>query len=134
MNSYDVVIIGGGAAGMMAAISCKKHHPEKTVAILDRTHELGRKLLTAGAGRGNLTNINLEKGPAGYYHGDQKFIESVFSQFGYKDIMNFFRELGVPTYIELKTGKRKIFPSIDNAKTIRDKFVEYLKFIEVDRI
>lgn len=134
MNSYDVIIIGGGAAGMMAGISAKKHHPDLHVAILDRTFELGRKLLTAGAGRGNLTNVNLEEGPAGYFHGDQEFIQAVFSQFGYADIMNFFHELGVPTYMELKTGKGKIFPSIDHAKTIRDMLVEYLKFLKVDMI
>lgn len=132
MNTYDVIIIGGGAAGMMAAISAKRQNPESRVAILDRTFELGRKLLTAGAGRGNLTNVNLEHGPAGYYHGDQSAITTVFSEFGYTEIMHFFDELGVPTYLEVKTGKGKIFPKIDHAKTIRDMLVEYLKFLHID--
>ncbi len=132
MNTYDVIIIGGGAAGMMAAISAKKQNPESRVAILDRTFELGRKLLTAGAGRGNLTNVNLENGPSGYYHGDQSAITTVFSKFGYSEIMHFFDELGVPTYLEVKTGKGKIFPKIDHAKTIRDMLVEYLKFLRID--
>lgn len=128
---FDVIIIGGGPAGMMAALSVKKHHPDFSVAILDKTFELGRKFLTSGAGRGNLTNVNLEHGPQGYFYGDQAFIQSVFSQFGYTDIMQFFQELGVPTYEEKKTSRGKIFPNIDNAKTVRDMLVDVLKEKEV---
>lgn len=125
-TSFDVVVIGGGAAGMMAAYSAKVHHPEASVAIFDKTFELGRKFLTSGAGRGNLTNINLKDGPGNHYHGDQGFIKTVFSLFGYSDIMKFFVDMGVPTYEEKKTGKGKIFPVIDHAKTVRDIFVNML--------
>ncbi|MEK7543586.1 MAG: aminoacetone oxidase family FAD-binding enzyme [Patescibacteria group bacterium] len=125
-TSFDVAIIGGGAAGIMAALSVKHHHPTFSVAIIDRTTELGRKFLTAGAGRGNLTNRNLDKGPDGFFHGDMPFISSVFNQFGYMDIMKFFDDLGVPVYEERKTNKGKIFPVIDHAKTVRDMLVDAL--------
>lgn len=123
-NSFDVVIIGGGAAGIMAALSVKHYHPDYSVAILDRTTELGRKFLTSGAGRGNLTNSNLGKGPDGFFHGDMAFISSVFNQFGYADIIKFFEGLGVPLYEEKKTNRGKVFPIVDHAKTVRDILVD----------
>ena len=125
-SAVDVVIIGGGAAGIMAALSVKKHHPDYAVMILDKTFELGRKFLTSGAGRGNLTNVHLEHGPDGFFHGDQTLIQSVFSQYGYQDILAFFEDLGVPVYEEKKTSRGKIFPAIDNAKTVRDMLADVL--------
>jgi predicted Rossmann fold flavoprotein len=125
-SSSDVIVIGGGAAGIMAALSVREHHPDYSVTILDRTFELGRKFLTSGAGRGNLTNVNLEKGPDGFFHGDQTLIRNVFSQYGYRDIMKFFDEIGVPVYEEKKTSRGKIFPVIDNAKTVRDMLLDVL--------
>ncbi|MFH0749922.1 MAG: aminoacetone oxidase family FAD-binding enzyme [Candidatus Gottesmanbacteria bacterium] len=124
MDDFDVCVIGGGPAGMMAALSAKKHHPEKSIVLLDRTFELGRKLLVAGAGRGNLTNINLQKDPSLFVHGPKELISATFSQFGYQDIVDFFNSLGVPLYEEQKTGKGKMFPVIDHAKTVRDILVD----------
>jgi hypothetical protein len=123
---FDTLIIGGGAAGMMAAFSVKNHHPEYSVVILDQTHELGRKLLTSGAGRGNLTNSNLAKNPQSFFHGDPHLVESIFQQFSYMDIIRFFEDLGIPLYEEKKSGKGKIFPVIDHAKTIRNILVSAL--------
>jgi predicted Rossmann fold flavoprotein len=123
-KEFDVIVIGGGAAGMMAALSAKHHHPEYTVAILDQTFELGRKVLTSGAGRGNITNSQLAKNPEDYYHGDKSCIASVFSQFGYEDILHFFDVLGIPWYEEKKSERGKIFPVIDHAKTFRNMLVD----------
>jgi hypothetical protein len=111
---------------MMAALSVKPHYPEYTVLILDQTFELGRKLLTSGAGRGNITNSQLAKGADDFYHGDQSFIASVFSQYGYDEIINFFTVLGVPVYEEKKSDRGKIFPVMDHAKTVRNMLVDVI--------
>ena len=51
-----VIIIGGGPAGMMAAISCKKNNPSYDVVILEKNNTLGRRLLITGKGRCNITS------------------------------------------------------------------------------
>lgn len=130
---YNLIIIGGGAAGQMAAISVKRHHPEFSVAILDRTFALGRKILVCGAGRCNITNINLDKSIVDHYYGaSQEFIQSIFNQFGYKDIVNFFNDLGIELYVERKTDIGKLFPVTDQAKTVTSLLEDELERLGVD--
>lgn len=125
-NQCDVCIIGGGAAGMMAALSVKQHHPDYSVFLLESKPELGKKLMISGAGRCNLTNIHIHRDPASYFHGDQTVLTSVFSQFGYMDICSFFEAHGIPLMEETKNGTGKIFPKIEHAKTIRNIILDVL--------
>lgn len=130
---YNLIIIGGGAAGIMAAISAKRNHPEYSVAILDRTFALGRKILVCGAGRCNLTNINLDKSIEDHYYGASKeFISSIFEQFGYQDIIKFFADLGIEVYTERKTNIGKIFPVTDQAKTVTSLLEDELDRLGVE--
>jgi predicted Rossmann fold flavoprotein len=122
---YDVIIIGGGPSGMMAGISAKIHHPQFRVLILDRSIELGRKLLVSGAGRANLTNVNLINRPERSFN-NNNFVTGIFSQFDYSQIYKFFTDLGIPLYEESKTGRGKIFPTINSAKTIREILIDKL--------
>lgn len=118
-KKYDVAIIGGGAAGIMAAIAAKRTHPNHSVLIIDRTFSLGRKILVSGAGRCNLTNVNLKDHYKKHlFCENPELLNSVFSKFGYKELMRFFEELGIATYIETKTNIGKIFPITDSAKNI----------------
>jgi predicted Rossmann fold flavoprotein len=133
-KKFDVVIIGGGAAGMMTALSVRQNHPDKTVVIVDKTFELGRKLLVSGAGRGNLTNTHIQNDIEKYYHGDIALLHLVFSQFGYGDIRAFFETIGIPLYEEIKTNRGKVFPTIDNVKTVRDILVRELEIAGVTKM
>jgi predicted Rossmann fold flavoprotein len=125
---FDLIIIGGGAAGIMAALSAKVHHPEYNVAIFDRTFALGRKILVCGAGRCNVTNINLNSSAESRYYGaDTSFIKPIFEQFSYERIVDFFKDLGVELYVERKTQIGKLFPVTDQAKTINTLLEDELK-------
>lgn len=117
---------------MMAAFSARKHHKDATICIIDRTFELGRKLLVSGAGRGNLTNIHVCADNVSHFYGNPELIREVFSQFSGKQIISFFEEHGILLYEEQKTGKGKLFPIIDNAKTVRDILVDDMRHIGVD--
>lgn len=133
MKNYDLIIIGGGAAGMMAAISAKREHPDYSVAILDRTFALGRKILVCGAGRCNITNKNLEKEIGKRFYGAGKyFVKSVFDQFGYQDIVRFFNDLGIELYLERKTDIGKLFPTTNQASTVADLMLDEIGRLGVD--
>jgi predicted Rossmann fold flavoprotein len=133
MTKFDLIIIGGGAAGMMAAISAKHHHPEVSVAILDRTFALGRKILVCGAGRCNVTNIHLDEAVEKHYYGaNPQFIQAIFEQFGFKDIVGFFEELGVALYVERKTDVGKMFPITDQAHTVNALLQDELQRLGVE--
>jgi predicted Rossmann fold flavoprotein len=132
-NQFDLIVIGGGAAGQMAAISAKrKFGKDFKVAILDRTFALGRKILVCGAGRCNITNINLDTDVEKRYYGATPvFIRDVLEQFSYKDIVSFFNELGVELYVERKTNIGKLFPVTDQAKTITSLLENELKLLDI---
>jgi len=132
-KQFDIVIIGGGAAGMVAAISAKTHNPQQNVAIIEKSSELGRKILVSGAGRCNLTNIQLKDKPERFYQGTGKeLVENVFSEFGYDQIVNFFENLGVRLAPEKKGEQNKVFPVTQQAKTILLALESELKHQKVE--
>lgn len=132
-NHFDLIIIGGGAAGQMAAISAKRANPYISVAIVDRTFALGRKILVCGAGRCNVTNVNLDKSIDNhYYTNNPGFPNTTLSKFGYTEILKFFGDLGVKLYVEQKTDIGKLFPTTDQAKTITAVLEEELKLLGIE--
>lgn len=110
-----VIVIGGGAAGLMAAGCAARRGLD--VIIYDKNARPGRKLMITGKGRCNLTN-NCDRQTliANIVHGG-KFLYSAFSAFDTSDTMAFFKRLGVP----LKTERgRRVFPQSDKAMDIVD--------------
>lgn len=108
-----IIIIGGGAAGMMAALSAKENGAE--VTILERNDRIGRKLLATGNGRCNYTNKNLT---IDNYHGnDPRFAFSGLSQFNVDMTIDFFERLGITPAVE-ENGK--VFPLSFQASSMLD--------------
>ena len=113
MNHFDTIIIGGGPAGMMAAIS-SSFYGQKTL-LIEKNKRLGKKLAGTGGGRCNVTNNgDLDDLMAGI-PGNGRFLYSVFSQFDNHDIINFFTENGVKLKVE---DHGRVFPATDKSRTI----------------
>ena len=81
MKKYDLLVIGGGASGMMAAISAKTESPMLSVGLLEGGQRVGKKLLTTGNGRCNLTNRYLDI--SHYYSQDLPSVAAVLDRFAW---------------------------------------------------
>ncbi|HHK0194416.1 TPA: NAD(P)/FAD-dependent oxidoreductase [Streptococcus pyogenes] len=122
MTQYDTIIIGGGPAGMMAAIS-SSYYGYKTL-LIEKNRRLGKKLAGTGGGRCNVTNSgNLDDLMAGI-PGNGRFLYSVFSQFDNYDIIAFFEENGVKLKEE---DHGRMFPTTDKSMTIIDALEKKIK-------
>ncbi len=116
-----VIVIGGGPAGMMAAITASKRGDE--VILLERMRSLGRKLSITGKGRCNITNNAPIDEFVQNVPGNGKFLYSAFHQFTNEDALSFFHSIGVETKVE--RGER-VFPVADSALFVVDKLKKEL--------
>ena len=109
-----VLIIGGGASGMMAALTAAEDSSNQ-VTLLERQSRVGRKLLATGNGRCNLSNLHA--GP-GHYHGHTpSFASRALEYFSVEDTLAFFRSLGLWTVAE---PSGKVYPFSDQANSVVD--------------
>ncbi|MEK7606289.1 MAG: aminoacetone oxidase family FAD-binding enzyme [Patescibacteria group bacterium] len=120
---WDVVVIGGGPAGMMAA--GRSAQLGKSVLLLEKNEKLGKKLLITGGGRCNVTNNKKDvRAMLAQYQDSGKFLFSAFSQFAVKESFHFFESHNVPLKEE---NDGRMFPQTEKAKTIWDACLEYMK-------
>ena len=122
MNKTDVVIIGGGAAGMLAARAASL--AGASVTLLERNPKLGRKLYITGKGRCNLTNNCPVEEVLANIPGNGRFVTGALYRLPPKAVMELFEGLGVP----LKTERgNRVFPQSDRAADIIDALVAELR-------
>ncbi len=119
---WDILIVGGGASGLFAAIAAAKKAPHKSVLVVEREQRIGKKLLTTGNGRCNFTNQN---GLDGRYFGDVRFAVAAFERFGVEETCRVMEELGI-SYVTLEEGK--CYPRSLQAGSV----VDMLRFAAAD--
>ncbi|OGD24183.1 hypothetical protein A2Z10_00750 [Candidatus Azambacteria bacterium RBG_16_47_10] len=120
---WDVIVIGGGPAGMMAAGRAAERG--KSVILLEKNPTLGRKLLITGGGRCNLTNNKPDtRTMLSHYTGSDQFLFSAFAQFTVQDTIAFFNDRGMKTKEE---AEGRMFPVSDKAQAVLDVLTRYIK-------
>lgn len=120
---WDVAVIGGGPAGMMAA--GRAAELGANVILINKNHTLGKKLLLTGGGRCNVTNATFDTRKLLERFGDGgKFLFSTFSQHNVKDTLHFFNTRGMATKVE---AEDRVFPISDSSNSVLDVLKKYLE-------
>ncbi|WP_018921789.1 NAD(P)/FAD-dependent oxidoreductase [Salsuginibacillus kocurii] len=122
----EVIVVGGGPAGLMAAISAAQHGAN--VTLLDKGKKLGRKLAISGGGRCNVTNRMALDELIKHIPGNGKFMHSPFSIFNNEDIISFFEDMGIPLKEE---DMGRMFPVNDKAVTVVRTLLDKLEELGV---
>ncbi len=119
---WDVAVIGGGPAGMMAAGRAAEQGA--SVILLEKNLSLGRKLLITGGGRCNVTNAEPDvKKLLAHYKSGGKFLASPFSEWDASTTIAFFEKRGMPIKIE---AERRAFPASNSAQSVYDTMLGYI--------
>ncbi|ALS00763.1 hypothetical protein ATZ33_05075 [Enterococcus silesiacus] len=126
MKSFDVIVVGAGTSGMMAAIAAAK--AGSNTLLIEKNKRVGKKLLLTGGGRCNVTNNRPAEEIIAHIPGNGKFLYSAFSQFNNYDIMEFFESNG--THLKEEDHGR-MFPITDRSKTIVETLFNQLEQLGV---
>lgn len=129
MGKNKLIIIGGGASGITAAITAARCGMK--VTILERCDRIGKKILATGNGTCNLTNLNTSEAYYFLNESDKGFVSGVFEEFGVKDTLNFFSELGIE-FIEKDDGK--MYPRSEQSNSVLSVLMTELEHLNVEVI
>jgi len=118
LNIYDLIIIGGGASGIMAAITASQY--SEKVLIIEKNNRIGKKVLVTGNGRCNYTNTLLKSTD----FNNPSFVEQILNQFSVEDTIAFFETLGIEPKFE---DEGKTYPLSEQSSSFLDVFLYELK-------
>lgn len=121
VEHYDVIVVGGGASGMMTAGTAALRG--KKVLILEKNKVLGQKLAITGGGRCNVTNAEHDTRVLLKNYGEaEPFLYSSFSQFGIKETFSFFEKKGLPLVVQ---ARKRAFPQTERASDVKNVMIAY---------
>ncbi len=124
-QNFDIIIVGGGAAGFFTAINIVEKNPTLKVAILERGSDVLQKVRISGGGRCNVTHACFEPNElVKFYPRGEKELRGPFHQFGAGDTIEWFEKHGVTLKIE---SDGRMFPVSNSSQTIIDCFLEATK-------
>ncbi|MEI6891501.1 MAG: aminoacetone oxidase family FAD-binding enzyme [Pontiella sp.] len=127
METFDVIVVGGGPAGMMAAGHAAEYG--RKVLLLEKNPGLGKKLELSGGGRCNITNAEFDHREfLANYSENAKFLFSPFSRFSAQDTFDFFEERGLPLIVE---DRKRAFPNTEKAVDVTRVMKNYMDEFEV---
>lgn len=120
-KEYDLIVVGGGASGLMAAGRAAERG--LSVLVLEKNKRIGEKLRISGGGRCNITNAEPDERKLlrAYGKADQ-YLFSVFSQFGSKDTFSFFEKLGLPLVVQ---ARQRAFPHTERSEDVLKALEKY---------
>ena len=127
IKHYDLVVIGAGAAGMIAAIRAARE--SRSVLLLEKLSQVGAKLKATGGGRCNLTNTLEPQEFMSMFGRDGRFMQDALREFDYKKLMEFFKSIGVETHAP--DGFR-VFPTSHSSSTIIKSLVDEMQRVGVE--
>ena len=125
---WDVIVVGGGPAGMIAAGRAAEKGAK--VLLIEKNDSLGKKLLITGGGRCNVTNSEFDvRKFLNRFKDDGKFLFSAFSQHSVKESLVFFNERGMATKVE---NELRTFPISDRAQSVLNVLIDYMRENKVE--
>lgn len=121
-TKYDLIVVGGGASGLMAAGRAAERG--LSVLLLEKNRRVGEKLRISGGGRCNITNAEMDERVLLKAYGKaEQFLYSLFSQFGVKDTFSFFEARGLPLVVQ---ARKRAFPTTEKAEDVLRALQKYV--------
>jgi predicted Rossmann fold flavoprotein len=127
MSTYDVIVIGGGPAGLMACVAAGRAGAR--TLLLEKGNKLGRKLIISGGGRCNVTNRKPYDELIKHIPGNGRFMFGAFSRFGNEEIIRLFEGLGIRLKEE---DNGRMFPVTDKAVTVARALIQHIRELGVE--
>lgn len=113
MKTVDILIVGGGASGLAAAIEAKRTDKNKSVTVLEHLPRVGKKILATGNGRCNLGNLNADT----HRYTNSAFASKIMQEYNAKSLVDFFESMGLYTRAD---SEGRLYPLSNTAASVLD--------------